>query len=482
MQVQKFGGRQPFVKAEIFRQESDFSADFDVSRKARPAQTPRRWSAFARPRSILIEVLLPAPFGPRKPKISPRGTVRVKSRTATLPPKTLRKFCVRTAKLSCWDRVDSRLSQLQDGLVALPQASMCLIRDARLKAGATKTTPRDFSRLGHYVIQRIGQRDGLAGISESGERINNSVFRPDQRVSRAAPSGHAEQSAVRAIHLHHLIRTQGARNRQRQRRFPVDRVQKIAGLSRRHSRRFQSNLRQPGDVKARRHIDDRIGPFAQADAIAVLRRRRRGPVMLSATTWPAFARAGQVPYCTCTERGTCTPTVAPSSDCGNTRSAWPASVAMACRRARSTATLILCDPPTTICGASFRALSSRTSNPASWRAPATSATGWSSSLVSTWTLSEIICVTIWWSVGFALAINVGRKIRVHRLHLLHAQRLQGFQRRVSHGRNAQAPGDDHHHNENQPTASFRGSGSRHWNISFQFDMNCGNNVATTLPN
>ena len=32
VQVQKFGGRQPFVKAEIFRQEPDFSADFDVAR------------------------------------------------------------------------------------------------------------------------------------------------------------------------------------------------------------------------------------------------------------------------------------------------------------------------------------------------------------------------------------------------------------------------------------------------------------------
>ena len=33
MQVQKFGGRQPFVKAEIFRQEPDSSADFDVARR-----------------------------------------------------------------------------------------------------------------------------------------------------------------------------------------------------------------------------------------------------------------------------------------------------------------------------------------------------------------------------------------------------------------------------------------------------------------
>jgi hypothetical protein len=47
----------------------------------------------------LIEVLLPAPFGPRKPKISPRRTVKERLRTATLFPKTLRKSCVRMAKL-----------------------------------------------------------------------------------------------------------------------------------------------------------------------------------------------------------------------------------------------------------------------------------------------------------------------------------------------------------------------------------------------
>src|SRR5579863_7337248 len=124
----------------------------------------------ARPRSILIEVLLPAPFGPRKPKISPRGTVKVKSRTATLPPKTLRKFCVRTAKLSSWDRVNS------------------------------------------CSFQRIGQSHCLAGISESGERINDSIFCPDERVTRAASPGHAEQSAIRAGDFHRLVRAQGARN------------------------------------------------------------------------------------------------------------------------------------------------------------------------------------------------------------------------------------------------------------------------------
>src|SRR5215469_3007280 len=39
--------------------------------------------------SILIVVVLPAPFGPRKPKISPGATVNVTPRTASIGPKRL---------------------------------------------------------------------------------------------------------------------------------------------------------------------------------------------------------------------------------------------------------------------------------------------------------------------------------------------------------------------------------------------------------
>jgi hypothetical protein len=35
--------------------------------------------------SILIVVVLPAPFGPRKPKISPRPTWKLTPRTASIP-------------------------------------------------------------------------------------------------------------------------------------------------------------------------------------------------------------------------------------------------------------------------------------------------------------------------------------------------------------------------------------------------------------
>jgi hypothetical protein len=47
-----------------------------------------------------MEVLLPAPLGPRKPKISPRRTWSERPRTAVLEPKSLRRLVVSMARLS----------------------------------------------------------------------------------------------------------------------------------------------------------------------------------------------------------------------------------------------------------------------------------------------------------------------------------------------------------------------------------------------
>src|SRR6185503_13101902 len=49
-----------------------------------------------RPSSILSEVVLPAPLGPRKPKISPRFTTKERSSTATFSPNRLRSPWVST--------------------------------------------------------------------------------------------------------------------------------------------------------------------------------------------------------------------------------------------------------------------------------------------------------------------------------------------------------------------------------------------------
>ena len=56
------------------------------------APKTRPWPAVGRdrPRSSFTAVVLPAPFGPRKPKTSPRGTVMVSPARATIRPNSLR--------------------------------------------------------------------------------------------------------------------------------------------------------------------------------------------------------------------------------------------------------------------------------------------------------------------------------------------------------------------------------------------------------
>ena len=61
----------------------------DLERLLRHGQTQQRDGARvggARPISILMVVVLPAPFGPRNPKKQPRGTVSVSPSTAALLP------------------------------------------------------------------------------------------------------------------------------------------------------------------------------------------------------------------------------------------------------------------------------------------------------------------------------------------------------------------------------------------------------------
>src|SRR4030081_3836670 len=50
-----------------------------------------------RPSSTLTVVVLPAPFGPRKPKTSPGSTVRVRSCRATFRPYALWRLVISTA-------------------------------------------------------------------------------------------------------------------------------------------------------------------------------------------------------------------------------------------------------------------------------------------------------------------------------------------------------------------------------------------------
>ncbi len=56
------------------------------ARMSKPATRPVPEVGASRPVSILIVVVLPAPLGPRKPKISPSGTWKLTWSTAVKSP------------------------------------------------------------------------------------------------------------------------------------------------------------------------------------------------------------------------------------------------------------------------------------------------------------------------------------------------------------------------------------------------------------
>src|SRR5687768_10311055 len=65
-----------------------------------PRQVPEPASARSRPHSIRMKVVLPLPFGPRKPKISPARTCREISSTTVRSPKRFVIPCTSMARSS----------------------------------------------------------------------------------------------------------------------------------------------------------------------------------------------------------------------------------------------------------------------------------------------------------------------------------------------------------------------------------------------
>ena len=70
-----------------------------------PSTVPLPDVGATRPSSSFSDVVLPAPFGPKKPKTSPRGTARDKPATATLRPNSRRNAAVSIAYSGIYCRV-----------------------------------------------------------------------------------------------------------------------------------------------------------------------------------------------------------------------------------------------------------------------------------------------------------------------------------------------------------------------------------------
>ena len=170
VQVQKFCGRQPFVKPEIFRKEPDFSADFNVAgwraqhqrlAARRFGEAQKHFDRCAFSRAVRAEEA--------EDFAAPHGQSQVAHR----------------------DLAAEHLAQ-----ILRPNREVIRLGQSQLL----------FTSANRPVY-------GLAGIAESRERIIDPILRPDQRIPRAAPPGHAEERAVRAVHLHFLVRAQRTWNR-----------------------------------------------------------------------------------------------------------------------------------------------------------------------------------------------------------------------------------------------------------------------------
>ena len=91
VEAQQLAAGEPVLEAEVLGQEARRVARARAVADRRAEQRRARpRSAVTSPSSILSEVVLPAPLGPRKPKTSPRRTDRERSATASFAPKRLR--------------------------------------------------------------------------------------------------------------------------------------------------------------------------------------------------------------------------------------------------------------------------------------------------------------------------------------------------------------------------------------------------------
>src|ERR1700719_3332852 len=109
----------------------------------------------------------------------------------------------------------------------------------------------------------------MARISKTREQVASSVFRPDQGVARTAPSGHAQEGAFCASHLHGLVRAKKTWHGDDQRGLPIHCLQKFSSLARIAACGVEPDFRQFLDVDSLRNVYDRVRPFAQAQAIAI---------------------------------------------------------------------------------------------------------------------------------------------------------------------------------------------------------------------
>src|SRR5215469_11962964 len=195
-----------------------------------PAGQPSIWASplvgNTSPSIIFTDVLLPAPFGPKKPKTSPRGTSRVRFRTATLPLKTFRSARVLMARSK--DRFIAVVSQLS---------------------------------------QRSRQRKRIRRVAWPYQGMDHSILDPQQRKPISLGQSLRDERTLHPIHAYFFVETAVARDGNYYGRRPVDCLAERMRLARTHARQLQRRFRNLGHVEIRRNADCRAGCLQEINAV-----------------------------------------------------------------------------------------------------------------------------------------------------------------------------------------------------------------------
>src|SRR5471032_204380 len=169
---------------------------------------PRTWISptvgSSRPSNMAMVVVLPAPLPPSRPSTAPRGTVKVRSSTATTVPYTLRRcrtsmerVCAMAAS-QCLDRALDAIETLAESLGARREAEANVALPARgerfARRGADLVFLRELLAEGHRVGDAVDRK----------ERIERRL-RPRDRDARQSRQTLEHELAAGTAAIDHLL-------------------------------------------------------------------------------------------------------------------------------------------------------------------------------------------------------------------------------------------------------------------------------------
>src|SRR3977135_2550977 len=171
---------------------------------ARPSSHPSPELGLRRPRSSLTDVVLPAPFGPRNPKTSPRGTVIVSPASATVRPN-------RFDRLTVW--------MAGDPAAAAPGGAVAF------DSSFTSAPSAGYNACSGQMVSDV---DGVVLLDRADDSVDDAVLDPDHSSAHAGVV-----TGSQSLHALHVDGGRGAElNRDGNR-------QRCAGIADRLDRRRQ---------------------------------------------------------------------------------------------------------------------------------------------------------------------------------------------------------------------------------------------------